>query len=268
VAKEAEKLETGKCNHGGVCKHCFLPVAAEGADVDCVNILIAAGADPNGEWRGRHPDFGPFAHSPLHMAVRFDRRFTNETQAIAVIEALIAAGADIEGRNYYRQTPLHLAVVTGHAAIVECLLVHGANPNTTDAVGDSPLHSLAVSDISACIENCARMAELLLKNGASTIVANAKGQTPIDCAKNKKRRRLVHALRGRGSLWSGIVRILRRRSRKLGEVPDGTYDVKVLEVRLSKSPEGVWILLYDFEILAGPHSGRRFTQNQCTWVSS
>ena len=56
-----------------------------------------------------------------------------------LVEALIAAGANIEAPSPDGWTPLHAAVGFGSRRALAILIQHGANVNVVDARGDSPL---------------------------------------------------------------------------------------------------------------------------------
>ncbi|MCC7186579.1 MAG: ankyrin repeat domain-containing protein [Acidobacteria bacterium] len=76
-----------------------------------VRWLIAHGADPNLSW-------GPQDEAPLHVAAR---RWT-----VDVVEALVAAGADVNRRRADGATPHTVAATSGHNTIAQWLLTHGA----------------------------------------------------------------------------------------------------------------------------------------------
>ena len=71
-----------------------LRAAAESGDVEAVNALIEAGADPSAK------NFA--GNTPLHYAA-----YSGHTK---VIEALLCAGADPSAKNIYDATPLDIAI--------------------------------------------------------------------------------------------------------------------------------------------------------------
>lgn len=102
-------------------------LAAATATAECVQVLLAAGADVNAvESRT--------GVTPLHYAA-----LTGTKQ---VIKLLLAAGAHTEveaGREIGgRRRPLHLAAKTGRPAGVALLLDAGADPSAVDEVRVAP----------------------------------------------------------------------------------------------------------------------------------
>jgi len=88
--------------------------AARAGRADAIAELVRAGADP--ELR----DSGPNGWTPLLHAVHKNQ--------LGSVRALIAAGADVNGRGDNGLTPLMLAAAQGEPEIVEELLQAGANP--------------------------------------------------------------------------------------------------------------------------------------------
>ena len=67
-------------------------------------------------------------------------------QAAAVREFL-AAGAEVDARNWREETPSHLAAAGGHGAVVAALLTAGANLEVRDRHGrETPLLKAVVAD--------------------------------------------------------------------------------------------------------------------------
>ena len=91
-------------------------------------LLLAAGADPNPA-----PAKAFAGASPLHLAsgkapfVSRSAHHATCVDCVEIIEALVAAGANLEARNNKGDTPLHLAASKGSAAAVEALLAAGAD---------------------------------------------------------------------------------------------------------------------------------------------
>jgi ankyrin repeat protein len=89
------------------------------------------------------PDFMDL--SPLHVNSRREP-YGNTPLKIAsvqgdtpLVEALLAAGADVNARNEDDMTALHYAVSQGHADVVRVLMLAGADPNRLDRYERSPL---------------------------------------------------------------------------------------------------------------------------------
>ena len=57
-----------------------------------------------------------------------------------MVDALLAAGADVDRRNTFGGTALFVAVMNsyGRGAVIEQLLAAGADPDAENASGDSP----------------------------------------------------------------------------------------------------------------------------------
>jgi len=74
--------------------------------------------------------------APIHAAVAGRKR--------AIVEMLLAAGADVNQRQHQGWTPLHAAAQNGDEDLVSCLLAHGADRFARSDSGQSPL-DLAMS---------------------------------------------------------------------------------------------------------------------------
>ena len=144
---------------GGECLQALLELAREDLDA-CEAAATGAterlralvGQDPEGVRR-----IGADGASPLHFAA-----FVGQEQCVGI---LLQAGADVNllSTNENRNTPLHAALAgRGSMAIVEALIEAGADVNAVGALGTTPLHVAAA-------RGSAEMIELLARHGARAV---------------------------------------------------------------------------------------------------
>ena len=88
-----------------------------------VRRLLGLGADPN------YPDHAGFPSLIAALSAARPDRY-------ALIELLLAAGADIQARGVNDWTPLHYAAATDDVQAIELLLAHGADPNARTRIDD------------------------------------------------------------------------------------------------------------------------------------
>ena len=86
----------------------------------------------------------------------------------AVLELLLAEGADPNAADRNQVTPLHVAASRGTAWAVRALLAAGADADAADEWGATPLHRAESAEI----------VELLLRRGAALDSADREGATP------------------------------------------------------------------------------------------
>lgn len=122
--------------------------------------LIEAGANVNAQdWYGQTPLWVAVDMRNLEMRVTDTTNFVDREEAYALIEALLAQGADpnprikefpperrfIAGTGFNGwvdmtgQTPFLRAAIAGDLKVLRALLDHGADPNLTTLDGTSPL---------------------------------------------------------------------------------------------------------------------------------
>ena len=142
--------------------------AAWSGDLRLARELLAEGADPNVAVAG--------GKTPLMEAVDEPGQFFDATRA-AVVDALLAGGADVDARDDDGRSALFFAGRADVAA-VELLLAAGADARATAADGTTALHYAAE-------HNNSDAARALIAAGADPTARTDGGQTPVDFARRE-----------------------------------------------------------------------------------
>ncbi|XP_075168380.1 ankyrin repeat domain containing protein 6 diego [Haematobia irritans] len=148
-------------------------------------------------------------NTPLHEAAR--RGYSRCVTILCKSLCLIEIKSNINIKNNYGFSALHLAAQNGHNQCCRELILRGSNLNTLNKYGDSPLHTacryghVAVARIlisAFCDKNvqnnngdtalhitCAmgrrKLTTILLKCNCKTGIRNLQGDTPLDIVKRK-----------------------------------------------------------------------------------
>lgn len=101
--------------------------------------------------------------TPLHWAAQHGH--------VEVVRTLIDNGANVNARDVFGRTPLHLAV--SHPRVIALLLEAGANVDARDSLSNTPLHRAVPS-----IESV----DALIRAGADVRAENTSGNSPLDIA--------------------------------------------------------------------------------------
>jgi len=137
---DTARLYDSKILHWIYAGDTALHLAAAGYRNEIVELLLAAGADPNSALNHRQS-------RPLHYAADGYLKGTNwnPEKQVETIEKLLRAGAGIDAQDKNGATPLHRAVRTRSAAAVKFLLQKGADARLKNKPGSTAFH-LAVQN--------------------------------------------------------------------------------------------------------------------------
>ncbi|KPK86340.1 MAG: hypothetical protein AMJ81_01470 [Phycisphaerae bacterium SM23_33] len=111
---------------------------------------------------------------------------------LAVVQFLLAHGADGGASNKWIGTPLHCAARKGHANVTRVLIERKANLLAKDRQGDTPIHL-------AALHRHTEIVEALLAAGVDVNVAGHNGRTPLLEAARGGRAELVELLLDKGA---------------------------------------------------------------------
>uniref|UniRef100_A0A182KA14 Ion transport domain-containing protein n=1 Tax=Anopheles christyi TaxID=43041 RepID=A0A182KA14_9DIPT len=142
-----------------------LHLAADEGNAACVALLLEQGAEARLK---NHRGF-----TPLHLASR--------TSSLECVDLLLRAGsADPNEEDFDMRTPLHTAIGRSESAfhIIETLICWGADVNKKDVFGFTPLHLAALDGLAHCVE-------ILLFYDADVTAKTKKGTTALNVITRK-----------------------------------------------------------------------------------
>ena len=142
--------------------------------------LVDAGADVNA-----HNEWGL---TPVMLASQYNH-------CVAVLNALIAAGADInEAEPKYRSNALHLAANSSkNPKIIEALLAAGANIDARNYLGETALIMAVNSNAET------KVTTQLIKSGADVNACDYQGHSVLEYARAAKRTYVINLLKEKGA---------------------------------------------------------------------
>lgn len=131
----------------------------------------------------------PDGFTPLGLAAFFNH--------LEAVELLLARGADVNlpSQNAQHVMPLHSSVAVENIAITQALLAHGADVNAVQTDDFTPLLEAAQNGQLA-------MVQLLLEHGADINARLSSGKTALDVAQEKGHEAVVNFLREHGATTS------------------------------------------------------------------
>jgi len=105
-----------------------------------------------------------------------------------IVKYIIKAGADVNTKDKYGRTALHLASYYMHKQIVKILLDAGADVNAKDQYGYTPLHV-------ATFNGYEQIVKILIEAGADVNVNSIGRGTPLQCAVDRGNLYIIRLLK-------------------------------------------------------------------------
>ena len=178
------KVDVNARDYGG-----YTPIldACRVGYMNIVKLLLKNGADLNisGGASGRTPLHDLF-YSKIEgsFTITKGKKYFKESAKF-----LIDQGADVNARDRFGYTPLHLYCSKFHLGVqelVKALLENGADVNARDNYGNTPLHICCFTiyediDLDQFLE--LSPIDFLIKNGANIFAKNNEGFIPSECIK-------------------------------------------------------------------------------------
>ena len=166
--------------------------ACKDGDASLVEELLAAGQQPN--------QANEYGFTPLHWACGDERTYTLDAAVdppppppfAECVHLLLAANAEVDAMDKFKNRPLHSACLRGNFDCVEQLLEAGASVNAANQNGTTPLHC-------ACTADSPEAVELLLEAGAVVDATDANDETPLGLAFKLAAHECIEALEAVGA---------------------------------------------------------------------
>jgi ankyrin repeat protein len=185
-----------------------LVAAAGEGQLECVKMLIEAGADPaqpSGDAWSPITAACSHGHTEVVRLLIESGATPNESKASLtpfgvalmdgceeVVALLLESGLDPNVRDESGSTALNDAIMHGRGDLVARLLEMGAHANVADEEGATPL-------LGACNHEDLEVARMLLDAGADPNQRDGEGSAPLDIARDGESPELVSLLQSRGA---------------------------------------------------------------------
>jgi ankyrin repeat protein len=152
-------------NAKGPGGHSALTLAAGAGHLDVVKALLNAGANPN-------TILGEFHFGPVPALAAAMNRCNDDW--LQIMDAMIAAGAEVNPAGGLGQPPLIYAVEKHDRVFIQALLARGAKVNLKNPLGMTALMTETISSAPS-----AEVVKLLLGAGADARARNNQGETAL-----------------------------------------------------------------------------------------
>ncbi|GIZ45962.1 hypothetical protein CKM354_000910700 [Cercospora kikuchii] len=147
----------------------------------------------NSSFRRSSRRFGsnPESNGILHGAA--------ELNSMRIAQMFVSEGYDVDTRNAAKWTPLHCAVLNGHAEMADYLLRSGANAGLQCLFGSTALHLLLASGRHN-EDKVLEITEILLKHGAPVDQPDSRNHTALTLSARKAYVVVAERLRNHAAL--------------------------------------------------------------------
>lgn len=153
-----------------------LLLASEMANVEGMQVLIEAGADPMAMTNQNITAL--MLASGAAWTLNSDRPEYIATHALKAVKLLVESGNDVNAVGYFGWTPLHIAAYRGENDVLTYLLEQGANPNRMDKFGQTPL-SISYAIITEGIGDAYRQTPRTYRTDTANLLLS-QGAVPLD----------------------------------------------------------------------------------------
>ena len=167
-----------------------LYTAVKNCDYKMVKILLSYGANPN---------ISCFGRTPIHIAAYDERYFAKEIRL-----ELLKYGADVNSKDKYGYSPLHIASDEANLEAMEILLRWGADSRSLNSKKESPLHILSLNAEDHSNEIVAKAVSLLSKYGIDINAQTIDGNAPIHYAVLRGNASMANCLRRLHADWENV----------------------------------------------------------------
>lgn len=123
-------------------------------------------------------DFSQIAENPIHMILK-SNILLDSTSANKII-LLALAHVDINAKDAYGMTPLHVSVDIGNSQLIALFIAQGADTRALNNKDQTPLHRAVQRGSEAAVQ-------AFIDSGADLNVGNSKGMTSLHIAAQEKK---------------------------------------------------------------------------------
>ena len=218
-----------------------LHVAAANGDFTTLKRLLAEGADPAVRDRAGNTALHhcPFCRPCIKLLVEYGldvnlrNKYKQTPLHVFISSVLLEFGADINLQDCEGRTPLHINVHRNWAGVAQLLIALGADLELRDKWGRTPLHQAAIARSSESLL-------MLIAYGANLDTRDNQGRTPLESIEAGEYEGIVADCDAMDPFY--IIRMLQQASSK-GDVRDEYEDTALISAARQDVVEAMPFLL-------------------------